>query len=139
MANRTKRTAKKVIAILSDLRAGSAIGTACARAGIGRTTLHEWRAADSALDQQIDEAIEYGTDILEDVARTRAVMASDTLLIFLLKARRPEKYRETIKQDHGGTVKHQHEHRHFDLSRFSPREVAELDALAAKYDDTGAR
>jgi hypothetical protein len=35
-------------------------------------------------------------DILEGHARARAIASSDTLLIFLLKAHRPEVYRERI-------------------------------------------
>ena len=97
LANRTKRTPKRVQAILDALRGGDAIGTACARAGIGRSTFAEWRSADPVLDAQVDDAIEYGTDVLEDVARDRSIRHSDTLLIFLLKARRPDKYRETTR------------------------------------------
>jgi hypothetical protein len=37
--------------------------------------------------------MERGTDALEDVAVDRAIAGSDTLLMFLLRARRPEKYR----------------------------------------------
>lgn len=106
MANRTKRTAKRVDAILDALRAGDAIGTACARAGIGRTTLHEWRHGDPELDAAVEDAIEYGTDVLEDVARDRAVRGSDTLLIFLLKSRRPDKYRERTEQRIVGDDEH---------------------------------
>jgi hypothetical protein len=39
-----------------------------------------------------DDAIEAGTDLLEDIARRRAVAQSDLLLIFLLRARRPHVY-----------------------------------------------
>ena len=31
---------------------------------------------------------------------------SDTLLIFLLKARRPEKYKDRVSTEHSGTVQH---------------------------------
>ena len=102
MANRTKRTREKEAALLDAQRSGNAIGTACARVGIGRTTLHDWRAADPAFVARVDEAIAYGTDVLEDVARDRAVRVSDTLLIFLLKARRTDKYRETTRHEHAG-------------------------------------
>jgi hypothetical protein len=37
-----------------------------------------------------------GTDALEDEALRRAKDKSDTLLIFLLKARRPEKYKDRV-------------------------------------------
>jgi hypothetical protein len=42
---------------------------------------------------------------LEDEALRRAKDKSDTLLIFLLKARRPEKYKDRISTEHSGTVK----------------------------------
>ena len=42
----------------------------------------------------VNAAIDAGTDQLEDIARQRAAEQSDTLMIFLLKGRRPEKYRE---------------------------------------------
>lgn len=46
-----------------------------------------------------EEAISISTGILEEVARRRAIKTSDTLLIFLLKARKPEMYRETVRQE----------------------------------------
>jgi hypothetical protein len=58
--------------------------------------------ADPAFAAQAEDAIEAGTDELEDVARQRAKDASDTLLIFLLKARRSEKYRERPIVEGGG-------------------------------------
>ena len=41
-----------------------------------------------------DDAMEMGVDILEAEARRRAMAGSDVLLIFLLKAHRPEKFRD---------------------------------------------
>lgn len=52
-----------------------------------------------------EAAIEAGTDRLEDIARERAsrpLDGSDTLLIFLLKSRRPGKYRETTRHEISG-------------------------------------
>lgn len=70
-----------------------------------------------------DSALEVATDALEAEARRRAIQGvsepvgwyqgkpggkvrrySDTLLIFLLKAHRPEKFRETISQQHSGEI-----------------------------------
>lgn len=50
-----------------------------------------------------------GLDSLEDVANVRARKDSDTLLIFLLKAHRPEKYRERyeIGGPNGGPIQYQ--------------------------------
>lgn len=102
VVKRTKRTPKTVDKLLDAFRSGSAVGTACAIASIGRSTYYEWRDGDPDFAARCDEAIDYGTDVLEDVARNRAVRDSDTLLIFLLKARRPEKYRDVHKHEHSG-------------------------------------
>jgi hypothetical protein len=50
--------------------------------------------------QQSHDTVEQGTDLLEDVAVRRAMDHSDTLLIFLLKGRRKERYAE--RQEHTG-------------------------------------
>jgi hypothetical protein len=49
-------------------------------------------------------ATEDAVDVLEAVARQRAILGSDTLLIFLLKGHRPEKYRERYDLKHAATV-----------------------------------
>jgi len=48
--------------------------------------------------------MEDAVDVLEAVARRRAVQGSDTLLIFLLKAARPAKYRERHQVEHSGRL-----------------------------------
>ena len=90
----TNPTSKKGERLLAVLRAGGTVTAACQAERIHRSTYYAWRAADPAFAAQADDAIESGTDVLEDEARRRALNGSDTLLIFLLKARRPEKYRE---------------------------------------------
>lgn len=82
--------------MLAKLRQGYSIASACKAERIGRRTYYDWRNDDPAFATAADDAIEYGTDTLEDEAKRRAVglHGSDTLLIFLLKARRPEKYAE---------------------------------------------
>lgn len=99
---RTIRTAKNRETLIAALREGLSVGGACTVAGIGRASYYEWRNADPEFAAEADEAIENGTDFLEDVARQRATDSSDTLLIFLLKARRPEKYRERQETRHVG-------------------------------------
>jgi transposase-like protein len=129
---RTIRTPKKRQIILDVLRAGNSVGAACDKAGIARSAYYDWRRDDSDFMAATEAAIEAGTDILEDVAITRAVRQSDTLLIFLLKSRRPEKYRETTRHEHsapgGGPI--QHEHR--DLSMFDADEINALRTLKRK-------
>lgn len=84
---------------------GWSITKACRDAGISNRTYYDWRAANPEFAAQADEAIEQGTDKLEDIAwerATRPLDGSDTMLIFLLKARRPAKYRETTRHEHTG-------------------------------------
>ena len=46
-----------------------------------------------------DEAKEQSIERLEQVARNRATESSDNLLIFLLKAAKPEVYREVVRNE----------------------------------------
>ena len=84
---------------LEALRDGAAVAEAAEAAGVRRNTLWRWRQADEAFALAYHDAEEHGTDTLEKVARKRAVEGSDTLLIFLLKARRPAMYRDSVKID----------------------------------------
>lgn len=99
--------------------------------GIGRTTAYDWRADDEDFAKAWDEALEDALDKLELEARRRAHDGlikkkftpkgrpvidpatgeqyyereySDTLLIFLLKGGRPEKYRERYEQKIEGEI-----------------------------------
>jgi AcrR family transcriptional regulator len=80
--------------LLAALAKTGNISDACKRAGIVRTTFYRWRNEDEAYAAQLQEALETAIDDLELVARRRAKKQSDVLLIFLLKAHRPDKYRE---------------------------------------------
>lgn len=125
---RTKRTPKKdpraeaKAAFLAAMRDGKSIAGSAAAAGIGRRTAYEWRDEDPVFAGAWDDAIEEGTDRLEDEAHRRAfegttrlaqvgrdrvvevVEYSDTLTIFLLKGRRPEKFRDNVKVDTTGRI-----------------------------------
>lgn len=94
---RTVRTPEKGERLLRKLELGYSVSAACRAEGISRSTYYLWRTEDADFAKRADDAVEEGTDRLEDEARKRATAAaepSDTLLIFLLKGRRPEKYRE---------------------------------------------
>lgn len=89
----------------------------CEQARLSRVAVYDWRAADPQFASEWDEAVEFGTEELEEEARRRAYEGvdepvfyqgtecgtvrkySDTLLIFLLKGRRPDKYRERVSID----------------------------------------
>lgn len=110
--NGTDYTLKKKEKFLKALAEGHSISAAAKEAKIERRTVYNWRESDADFAADWDAAIEAGTDALEDEARRRAhdgtlkpvfyqgeeVGAvreySDTLLIVLLKARRPQKYKE---------------------------------------------
>lgn len=66
-------------------------------AGIDRDTAYRRRGRDPVFAKRWAQAEQDAVDVLEAEARRRALSMSDTLLIFLLKSHRPEKYRETIR------------------------------------------
>lgn len=114
-------------AFLAELRNGSSIAAAATSAGISRPSVYRWRAMETpemqAFAEAWDEAVEQGTDRLEDEALRRAVDGvsepvfyrgvvvghitrySDTMLAMLLNARRPEKFRQNHKHVHTGGIK----------------------------------
>lgn len=94
MANRTKYTANAVTKICDTLAGGWSITAACRAANITRRTYYDWLDEHPEFRKLAEEAIEAGTDGLEDVAADRAMERSDQLLMFLLKSRRPDLYRE---------------------------------------------
>ena len=97
---------------LNSLSRGLSVSDAAALVGATRQAFYLLRQRDPAFSQAWDAALDEGSDRLEDEARRRAVDGidcpifyrgevvgyvprySDTLLMFLLRARRPEKYRE---------------------------------------------
>ena len=96
------------------------ITTAAKSAGIARTYPYEVRSSDADFAQEWDSAMEEAADLIEAEARRRAVEGvdepvfyqgekcgvirkySDALLITLLRAAKPEKYRERYDATSGG-------------------------------------
>jgi hypothetical protein len=125
---RTTRTPKKQAAFLDELALRGNVRDACAVAGVPRRTAYDWRDADPAFAAAWDTALDEAADVMEREAHRRAVDGteepvfgsmgqglgsgevgritkySDTLLIFLLKAARPEKYRERQQIEHTGEI-----------------------------------
>ena len=120
MSFRTHRTPQRARdAFMEALDRGMTVSGACKAASMGRSTAYGLRATDVEFAKAWDEAIENGTDVLEDEAFRRACEGvvepivsggrqvldtegkpmmlrrySDTLMVTLLKARRPERFRE---------------------------------------------
>jgi transposase-like protein len=74
---------------IEALARGASVATAAKQAGMSRAGVYKWRE-DAKLAAAWDDAVDTGLDLLEDVARKRAVKSSDALLMMLLKCRRPE-------------------------------------------------
>lgn len=79
------------------------ISQAAQAVGIDRGTVVRWRKADPVFSEKFDEIDNTIVDNLQQRAIVRALTDSDsssaTLLIFLLKAKMPEVYREKITHE----------------------------------------
>ncbi len=106
-------------AFLEDFRLYGGVTRACEVAGVSRVTYQKWREHDERFDQDCNRAIVEAVDRLEEEARRRAFDGvvrekgiyykgtaigkeiiteySDTLLLALLKAHKPEKYKERLE------------------------------------------
>ena len=106
--------------------AQSGIVTEAAKeAGRSRKTVYLLREKDDSFREAWACAEEQAADELEGIARKRAEEGSDTLLIFLLKARRPERFRERMTTRHEGGITVDH-----DTIREAARTIHDRDAAA---------
>ena len=78
------------------------MSAACRAAVMSRSAYFDWLAHDEEFAADVHQATETGTDRLEDIAKSRAEDSSDTLMIFLLKARRREKFGDRQALEHTG-------------------------------------
>lgn len=91
-----KLSPEKKAAFCARLADGYSVTDAALSIGVNRETARLWRKNDPAFDAECIEAIEAGTDRLEDIARKRAEEKSDLLLLALLNARRPDRFRQRV-------------------------------------------
>lgn len=114
-------------AFLAELRKRGNVSDAARVARVGRSTVYQWRGAEPDFAAAWDEAVEYAVDRMESEAYRRAVEGvdepvfgrvgkdqdgevgvirkySDSLMQTLLKAHRPEKYRERQEVQHSGRI-----------------------------------
>lgn len=111
---------------IQALRNSGNVRASCQAAGIDRSTVYKAREKSKEFAEAWDEALEEAVDTLEAAAWTRArdgvtrrepVMYkgekvgekviteySDQLMTLLLKAHRPDKYRERVDMKHSGKV-----------------------------------
>lgn len=89
---------------LAALEEGETVSGACRAARINRTTAYRRRVADEDFALAWHDLEESATDRLEATAYRRALEGSDRLMEFLLKARRPDLYREGVNVHHTGAT-----------------------------------
>ena len=112
MANRTKLTAKKRERFIEVLSESANVTLAAQAIGMARAYMYEVREQDPAFAALWDDALQMAADAMEQEAWRRAMQGtdkpvfyqgvecghikeySDTLLMFRLKAIRPEQYRD---------------------------------------------
>jgi hypothetical protein len=122
MANRTKLTEEKKAKFLDALKSTASVSSAAKAIGVSRTAIYELRKNDPVFAADFEAAGALATQRLEDEAIRRAfhgvrkpvyyqgekvdelVEYSDTLLIFLLKGRDPERFAERAKVEHSGRI-----------------------------------
>lgn len=104
----------------NELSSTGNVSAACRAVGVSRQSAYARRRADAAFSAEWDDCIETGIDALELEARRRAIDGcvrpvfykggecgeireySDTLMIVLLKAHRPQKFRDNVQHEHAG-------------------------------------
>lgn len=108
---------------LDNLSRTGVIAEACAASGIPRSAVESWKRNDPEFVAAFEEALEDAADTLESEATRRAVQGvtrrkalgsgdkmeiveevhhSDALLMFLLKARRPDRFADRSKSEISG-------------------------------------
>jgi hypothetical protein len=112
-------------AFLAALRDTGMVSQACEAAGVGRRTVYDRRARDRAFALAWADELERAVEVMEAEAYRRAVHGverpvtiagqrelvrehSDRLLLFLLRARRPEVYGDRHLVEHGGRLDLEH-------------------------------
>lgn len=92
-------------AFLHALAETGIVRSAAAAAGIAANTAYTRRKADPKFAAAWDEVIETAMQELERAVYKRATEGSDLLAMFLLKAHRPDKYRDNARIEHAGDTK----------------------------------
>ncbi len=101
MSKLTAEKKRKFLELLAEL--GNATHAA-EGIDVTRQCLYNARKNDPEFAEAWGAAHDLGNESLEDIARQRAKDGSDTLLIFLLKGARPEKYRERFEANVTGNL-----------------------------------
>lgn len=109
-------------AFLIALAGGASVKSAADRAGISRGEVYFERENNPAFREAWEDAIRMSTEGLEGAAHERALEKSDLLMMFLLKARRPEIYNEKYQAQKNATIAIQINH-HYPASNDQPTSI----------------
>ena len=90
---------RKVICLDTLIRTGGNVTKAARLIGTTKQNIYRWVQTDPVFADLFQEALDAGTDNLEEKAYDRAMDTSDRMMELLLRARRPDKYRESYKPD----------------------------------------
>ena len=101
MDKRGALVSKRKTAFLEQFARAGTIAGACRLVGISRECVTSWRNNDPAFEQAFMDTELDITNTLESRAMSQAMNGDTPLIMFLLKARRPDMYREkqTISLD----------------------------------------
>lgn len=79
--------------IVEQLKKMPIIQVACKKAGIPRSTFYRWRKANNTFAQEIEEALDEGTNMISEIAESQLINAikekNMTGILFWLRNRHP--------------------------------------------------
>ncbi len=94
MADSPLYTPEKAERICDALHEKPSVAAACRRVRISRKTYYNWRKSQDGFAAMVDAAKNEGLDAAEDALIERGMKSDTTALIFMLKAHRPDVYKE---------------------------------------------
>lgn len=84
---------------LRVLRNKGTVRAAAEQIGLTTRSVRQAIKQDPAFAELVQEALEDNTELLEEVAYRRALEGDNLMTIFMLKARKPEVYRDNYRRD----------------------------------------
>lgn len=100
----TEVTPEKKEKFLKALRQVPNVTRAARMARMSRKTAYKHREDEQEFADAWDEALQEGIEALEETCWRDAQKGNTALMIFLLKAHKPEKYRDDYEHHHDGKV-----------------------------------
>lgn len=152
IAHYTEWTAEKAAQFLEFLAGGHTAAHAARKCRVSRSSAYKHREADEEFARAWQDAEAAGTEVMEEEAHRRAVDGtlkpvyqqgqkvgtireySDTLLIFLLKGRKPGTYRDNATVKHEGEVGVKHS---LDLGALTDDDLDSLEGIVGRLAGDG--